>query len=175
LTYYVHRVFHTPPRPNLLSKSHKSYAHSITSPYPFTSTYDHPIPYILLRFVPLYLPTLIFRPHVLSYLILLAYTTLETTLTYSGYNIFPWIMLGGFQRRTDLHYQCHGKGNFAPWGFMDWAHGTSIGGDVVEDVMDEAGKHRVKERGSRAWISAQEGGMEGIKRWNKRRKSGKKG
>lgn len=43
----------------------------------------------------------------------------------------PGIMLGGITRRQELHSRGGGKGNFAPWGLLDWIHGTSIGADVV--------------------------------------------
>ena len=83
-------------------------------------------------------------------------------------------MLGGIARRQDLHSEGHGRGNFAPWGLMDWVHGTSIGGDVMEDIGDEAEKHQVKERSGKAWGNAKESGKEGIKAWNGRKKSSRK-
>lgn len=83
-------------------------------------------------------------------------------------------MLGGFTRRQDLHSEGRGKGNFAPWGLLDWLHGTSIGPDVIDDVKDEAEKHQVKERSGKAWGNAKETSKEGIRTWNARRKSGKK-
>jgi hypothetical protein len=83
-------------------------------------------------------------------------------------------MLGGFTRRQDLHSEGRGKGNFAPWGLLDWLHGTSIGPDVIDDVKNEGEKHQVKERSGKAWGNAKETGKEGIRTWNARRKSGKK-
>jgi hypothetical protein len=112
--------------------------------------------------------------HLLTYLILLSIISIEETLTLSGYNTIPGIMLGGFARRQDLHSQSHGQGNFAPWGFMDWLHGTSIGPDVIDDVRDEAEKHQVAERSGEAWGNAKESGSKGIKEWRARRKSAKK-
>jgi hypothetical protein len=83
-------------------------------------------------------------------------------------------MLGGIARRQDLHSEGRGKGNFAPWGILDWLHGTSIGPDVIDDAKDEAEKHQVKERSGKAWGNAKETGREGLKSWNARRKSGRK-
>lgn len=40
----------------------------------------------------------------------------------------------------------HGEGNFGPLGVLDWAHGTTLGGDVVDDLRAEMEKHDVKER-----------------------------
>ncbi len=83
-------------------------------------------------------------------------------------------MLGGFARRQDLHSEGHGKGNFAPWGLLDWLHGTSIGPDVIGDIQDEADKHQMQERAGKAWGSAKESGKEGVRARNAWRKSGKK-
>ena len=91
----------------------------------------------------------------------------------SGYKIIPGILLGGIARRQDLHSECRGKGNYAPWGILDWLHGTSVGPNVVDDVKDEAEKHQVKERGRRALGKAKEGGRHGLKSLNARRKSGR--
>lgn len=82
-------------------------------------------------------------------------------------------MLRGIARRQDLHSEGHGKGNFAPWGILDWLHGTSIGPDVVDNARDEAEKHQVKERSGKALGNAKESGRQRLKSWNARRKSGK--
>ncbi|OBT72426.1 hypothetical protein VF21_08201 [Pseudogymnoascus sp. 05NY08] len=163
LQYYIHRFLHRPAHPNTFSTLHKNWNHSITAPYSFTAYYDHPLPYLLLHFLPLYLPTLLFRPHILTHLLLLSLTTLEETLVASGYATLPGIMLGGIARRQDRHMQSRGRGNFAPWGFMDWLHGTSVGGDVMEDVRDEAEKHQVKERAGGMLDDAAEQGREGVR------------
>jgi hypothetical protein len=112
--------------------------------------------------------------HLLTYLLLLALVSLEEGLTLSGYTTIPGIMLGGFARRQDLHSESRGRGNFAPWGLMDWIFGTSIGADVVDDMKDEAEKHQVAERSGRAWNNAKETGKAGARAWNTRRKSSKK-
>jgi hypothetical protein len=80
-------------------------------------------------------------------------------------------MLGGFTRRQDLHSQTRGRGNYGPWGFIDWFHGTSVGPDVVEDIKDEADKHRVKERGGKAWKDVKDSAGDGVKALNGRRRS----
>lgn len=49
-------------------------------------------------------------------------------------------MVNGMARRRDAHIKSGGKGNFAPWGVMDWICGTSVGGDVMEDVKQTSGK-----------------------------------
>jgi hypothetical protein len=110
----------------------------------------------------------------LTYLLLLSIITLEETLTLSGYTTIPGIILGGIARRQDLHSEGRGRGNYAPWGLLDWIHGTTIGGDVIDDMKDEAGKHQVKERGEKALSNAKQSGKEGLRGWNARRKSSKK-
>jgi hypothetical protein len=96
-------------------------------------------------------------------------------MAFSGYVAVPGIMLGGIARRQDLHSEGHGKGNFAPWGLLDWVHGTSIGADVLDDLGQEAEKHQLKERGGKAWDDAKRSGKDGVKAWNGRRKSSRKG
>jgi hypothetical protein len=169
IQYYTHHFMLHAQSPNFISNLHKSYFHSITTPYSLTTNYDHPLPYLILRFLPIYAPAIILRMHLLTYLLLLSLTTLEETLSLSGYSAIPGIMLGGIARRQDLHSESKGKGNFAPWGFLDWVHGTSLGADVMDDVSDEAEKHHVKEKGGKAW----ENGKDGFKNWNGRRRSRK--
>jgi len=172
--YYIHRFLLHPSSSTHISKLHNSYFHSITSPYSFATHYDHPLSYILFRFLPTYLPSVLFRTHLLTYLLLLAIITLEETLTLSGYSTVPGIMLGGIARRQDLHSEGRGKGNFAPWGLLDWVHGTSIGPDVIDDARDEADKHNIQERSGKAWGNAKEAGKDSVRAWNGRKKSGRK-
>lgn len=129
---------------------------------------------MLFRFLPTYLPSLIFRTHLLTYLLLLSIVTLEETLAVSGYSSIRGIILGGIVRRQDLHSQGRGKGNFAPWGFLDWLHGTGIGPDVIDDVRDEAEKHQVAERTGKAWDDAKKNGKEGVRAMKAKRKGAKK-
>jgi len=174
LQYYIHRFVLHARNSNYPSRLHQSYFHSITAPYSFTAHYDHPISYLLFRFIPTYLPSIVFRTHLLTYLLTLSIITLEETAASSGYSTIPGIMLGGVARRQDIHSRSHGKGNFAPWGIMDWIHGTSVGADVVDDARDEAEKHNVKERSNRALDNAKESGKEGVRAWNGKRKSARK-
>lgn len=51
-------------------------------------------------------------------------------------------------RRADNHLLSGGKGNFGPWGVLDWVHGTTVGKDVVDDVRKECDKHDVQGRAS---------------------------
>ncbi|APA06339.1 hypothetical protein SS1G_01140 [Sclerotinia sclerotiorum 1980 UF-70] len=171
LQYYTHRYILHARSSNFLSKGHKTYFHSITSPYAFVAHYDHPASYILFRFIPIYLPAVVFRVHLLTYLLTLSVVTLEETLASSGYTSIPGIILGGIARRQDLHSESGGKGNFAPLGLLDWIHGTSIGPGFEEDIADEAEKHQIKSRSKKAISN----GKEGMKSLTGRRRSSRKG
>ncbi|KAM3073252.1 hypothetical protein ACMFMG_008961 [Clarireedia jacksonii] len=168
--YYSHRYILHARTPNILSRRHKAYFHSLKSPYSFCAHYDHPTSYILFRFLPVYLPSVILRAHLLTHLVVLSIVTLEETLSVSGYSTIPGIILGGIARRQDMHSASLGAGNFAPWGLLDWIHGTSIGRGVEEDIADEAEKHQIKQRGNKAISN----GKEGMRSWAAKRKSAKK-
>lgn len=174
LQYYIHRFVLHPTSPNFFSRQHASYFHAITAPYSLSAHYDHPASYLLFRFLPTYLPSLLFRTHLLTYLLLLSIVTLEETLALSGYSSVPGIILRGITRRQDLHSQGRGKGNFAPWGFLDWLHGTSIGPDVIADVVDEAEKHKVPERTGKGLKDTKQNGKEGVRALKAKRKASKK-
>ncbi|KAK4032052.1 hypothetical protein C8A01DRAFT_41505, partial [Parachaetomium inaequale] len=175
LTYYTHRYLlhghHPAPSPTLFKRSsssstpkpkpltppltslHTRYAHArpTSPPYALLLKTDHPLPYLLHRFLPLYLPALALHPsnlHILTFLLFAALATLEETLALSGYTVIPGIVMGGMTRRAAVHYAACGRGgggNFGSWGVLDWVHGTSLGGDVMADLRGEAEKHRVKE------------------------------
>ncbi|KAF4122259.1 Fatty acid hydroxylase superfamily [Geosmithia morbida] len=150
LTYYIHRfILHDQSSSSIsgpLSRLHLAYAHEGRTTWPLQLYDDHPLPLLVYHLVPTLLPCLLLRPHLLTYILLTALWTLEGTLVTSGYSVVPGIMLGGMARRTAAHYAGRGAGNFGPWGVLDWAHGTSRGGDVVSDAKDEADKHNVKEK-----------------------------
>ncbi|KAL9068593.1 MAG: hypothetical protein Q9157_006453 [Trypethelium eluteriae] len=78
---------------------------------------------------------------------MVALLSLEEAFTYSGYSILPsTIILAGMARRLDGHFMNEGEGNFGASGLLDWAFGTSIGRDVLEDVKAEMEKHDVEGR-----------------------------
>ncbi|KAF4860302.1 hypothetical protein CGCSCA1_v015085 [Colletotrichum siamense] len=155
LTFYIHtRVLHSRGRrftSTRIGKLHTSYAHSRAAP-PFSlmAYADHPIPFLLHRIVPIFVPALALRPHLLTYFLFVGFCTAEETLAMSGYSIVPGIIMGGITRRTAIHYAGKGEGNYGAWGVMDWAHGTSSGQDVIDDMKAESEKHRLKERGENA-------------------------
>ncbi|KAH7089053.1 hypothetical protein FB567DRAFT_323719 [Paraphoma chrysanthemicola] len=151
IQYYVHTHLLHSPNGGRLADLHQSWHHSVRVPYSFVANYDHPICHILHRFLPLYLPAIALRMHILTYLVLIVFFSLEETFVYSGYNILPsTIMLRGMAKRTDLHMMSEGEGNYGPLGVLDWVHDTTLGKDVMEDLKAEMEKHHVEERASNA-------------------------
>ena len=146
LTYILHRfVLHG--QRSSLTKQHKRWQHSILSPFSFVAHYDHPLPYLVHVFLPMYLPAVVLRMHLLSYNMYLAVVSLEETFAYSGYNVLPTaFILGGMARRQERHFLSKGTGNFGCFGLVDFVMGTSLGEDLLDDVMDEAEEKRVAQR-----------------------------
>lgn len=177
LTYYVHRfLLHNKDWSPTLTRLHKNWAHA--NPCSSLQLYtDHPVPLLLLHLVPVLLPSLALGPHILTYMLFVALCTLQSTLTNSGYSVVPGIILGGIARRTAAHYASGGSANFSAWGILDWIHGTSKGGDVLEDVRDEADKHNVKERSTAKvgeGASILQDGVDAVKDGAAKRRSGRK-
>ncbi|KAF2708804.1 hypothetical protein K504DRAFT_407960 [Pleomassaria siparia CBS 279.74] len=151
LQYYIHKHILHSPTGGTFARLHQSWHHSVYVPYSFVASYDHPACYLLYRFLPLYLPAIAFRFHIMTYLLLLALFSLEDVFTYSGYTVLPsTIMLRGMARRIDAHMMSQGKGNFGPLGVLDWVNGTTLGADLVDDLREEMERHDVQERTGRA-------------------------
>jgi hypothetical protein len=136
-----------------LADLHAKHAHARSAP-PFSLLVmaDHPLPFLLHRFVPTYVPAVVLslwggKVHLLTYFVFVAMVTLEETLAMSGYSIVPGIIMGGMASRTALHYARPSAGNYGCLGLTDWVAGTSVGRDVIKDLRDEAGKHGLRERG----------------------------
>ncbi|KAK8084455.1 hypothetical protein PG997_005726 [Apiospora hydei] len=166
LTYYIHRdLLHSRRLGGAAASLHNRYAHASHrgAPYALMAYADHPLPLVLHRVIPVYLPALLVRPHLLTYFLFMLLTTVEETLAMSGYSAVPGIVMGG-----------RGRGNFSAMGFLDWIHGTSVGKDVMEDIQDEADKHRVKERSRRKASEGKGMVQDGIDSWKRNRKGGKK-
>lgn len=144
LAYTLHRYILHPTQATTLSRAHDEWYHTSlpASPFPTCATYDHPAAFVLRTFLPTYVPAVLFRFHLLTYMVYTALVSVEETFAYSGYSTVPTnFLLGGIARRTDNHVLCGGDGNFGPWGLVDWVMGTSVGGDVVDDAVAEADRH----------------------------------
>jgi len=130
-----------------VSRFHRSWYHSLRSPFPLTAHYDHPIPYLFVKFVPVYIPAAVFRFHMLTYIIYLLLLSLEEAFSHSGYTSMPTgLLLGGVSRRADLHVMSGGDGNFGTWGVLDWLCGTTVGETVEENIQQELDDHDVDEK-----------------------------
>lgn len=168
-----------------LVRKHASYAHARdAAPYALSLATDHPLPYLVHRFVPTYVPAaLLIRPHLLVYFLFVGLITFEETLTMSGYTVVPGIIMGGITRRNAAHYgagHCGSdSGNYGAWGVLDWGCGTGMRGsgrDIEEDVRAEARKHRVRERGEKGASDALDkvgDGVDNLRKGAKNRKGGK--
>ncbi|KAI9800377.1 MAG: hypothetical protein M1825_004147 [Sarcosagium campestre] len=157
LQYYLHRyVLHseTSTAVGRLAAQHKSWHHSIRAPHSFVANYDHPIAWTLWRFIPTYIPAVLFHFHLLTYFVFLSLVSFEETFAFSGYSTVPSILLGGIAKRQDIHSKSTGAGNFGPWGLCDWAHGTNEGGFLGDDMREELEKHDVPEKAQGAVDSA---------------------
>lgn len=165
-----------------LASLHCRYSHSSSHPpCSLQRGTDHPLPFLLHRFVPSYLPAAVLslsingNLHLLTYFLFVGLSTLEETLSMSGYTFVPGIVMGGITKRTAMHYQSGGGGNYGSWGVMDWLGGTGLGGSgrgLVDDVRES-----VDEKGGGKEVA--EGVWEGVKRAGGRGKKavsgGKKG
>ncbi|KAJ5904383.1 hypothetical protein N7504_006766 [Penicillium tannophilum] len=175
LTYYVHRyVLHNSKSvfTRYMTRAHQSWYHSLRTPFPLTAHYDHPLVYLLVRFLPTYLPALLLRLHMLTYVLFLSIVSLEETFAYSGYTVMPTsFFLGGMARRTDEHLLEDGEGNFGPWGIMDWVFGTSIGDSIGDDALSELDEHEVEKQVRKAMEASKRKIREGTLRRNTRPRS----
>ena len=175
LSYAVHRYLLHGSGP--LARLHARYAHARRggAPYALVTYADHPLPLLVARLVPGYLPAAVaVRPHLLTWFLFTALTTVEETLSTSGYAAVPGILMAGIARRTARHHASGGRGNYGPSGLLDWICGTSLGSDdIVDDVRDEAEKHRLTERGEDAVRDAGDfvkDGLDGLKKTRKGRR-----
>lgn len=90
---------------------------------------------------------MLFRFHMLTYLLYLVVITLEETFAYSGYSVMPTsFFLGGIARRTDLHLMSGGEGNYGPWGVLDWIFGTTVGENIHDDVLEDIEEYEIDEK-----------------------------
>lgn len=113
---------------------------------------------------------MLFRFHMLTYLLYLSIISIEETFAYSGYTIMPTsFFLGGIARRTDMHLIDGGEGNFGSWGVLDWVCGTTLGDrDFEDDFMDEVEEHEIEEKIRKALEASKKKVREGTLRRNQR-------
>ncbi|CAK7203996.1 hypothetical protein SEUCBS139899_006747 [Sporothrix eucalyptigena] len=164
LVYYGHRYLLSQPQSSSrvirqMSRWHLgSYAHTRRqAPFSLLVFGDHPVSVFILRWMPLYTPTLLIHPHVLVFFCFAGLVTFEETMGMSGYKVVPGLLLRGIARRTASHYTVEGSDthkrgrrkkatngeessdgvNFGAWGLLDWVQGTSWprSGSLVADAQ----------------------------------------
>jgi hypothetical protein len=163
LIYVVHRyLLHMYDSP--LRTWHLRWQHSIRLPFSLVAAYDHPVNYLLLHWLPAFVPAYLFRFHVLTWHLFIALCSLEELFVFSGYSVLPSsIVLLGMARRTDEHfdvvYEGEDAGNFGRTGILDFCCGTTCQSedDAMDDFQKEVDKHQVKERADDAINGAASG------------------
>ncbi|KAK6519771.1 hypothetical protein TWF506_000069 [Arthrobotrys conoides] len=123
LIYYPHRHIHQNPK----SPFRKTHVHPTPTTSSLNLTSTTPIDYILLQFLPIYIPSVMLSFHLLTYLAFVAITSVVDVVCYSQYEYLPKaFFIGRIARRVRGHDESGGRGGYGWIGLLDWVHGTEI-------------------------------------------------
>ncbi|KAL4786059.1 hypothetical protein BJX76DRAFT_355471 [Aspergillus varians] len=121
LSYTIHRhILHSKiPIFSMIAKAHRTWHHGLRAAFPLTGHYDHPLVYILSTFLPMYVPVLFFRFHMITFLIYTVIISIEETCAFSGYYVLPGVWMNWIARCVESHLASGGKSHFGRWGIVD--------------------------------------------------------
>lgn len=116
LFYGAHRALH---HPALYARIHKKH-HLFTAPMAFSAQYGHPVEHLFANTMPIVLPLVLIRAHVLTFAVFLLTQLIETSSVHSGYDF-------AMARMHDKHHEKF-RVNFGAIGLCDWLLGTDQDG-----------------------------------------------
>jgi sterol desaturase/sphingolipid hydroxylase (fatty acid hydroxylase superfamily) len=119
--YFSHRLLHFGSLYRSIHKVH----HEFRSPVALAAAYAHPIEFIVGDIIPLMLPPILLRSHLLLFWIWTIFGNISTQIHHSGYR-FPWTY-EHVTEQPDFHDFHHENfvGNYGVLGFYDWLFGTN--------------------------------------------------
>jgi sterol desaturase/sphingolipid hydroxylase (fatty acid hydroxylase superfamily) len=116
LFYTAHRALH---HPRVYTRIHKQH-HRFVAPMAFAAQYAHPVEHLLANTMPIVVPLMVMRAHVLTFGVFLTLQLVETASVHSGYDFAA-------ARAHDLHHEKF-RVNYGALGLMDWVLGTDVVG-----------------------------------------------